>query len=172
MLWLQNPRWGRWSIAIVLTILAIWAEFGPDASVQHPFATELIAVGDQVGPHNTENRAIPQGLLNPTPATGFATRVFLAEEPITAGGITETPLAAPPDWWSIEVDLPTEATNGDEVELILLDTGVTVPGRVTAAPDSDPLSDGRGSVAIPPEMAVAVAVAVVNGRLVVLVRNP
>jgi hypothetical protein len=171
MLWLQNPQWGRWSIAVVLTVLAIWAEFGPDPSVQHPFATQEIAAGDEIGPHNTENRPIPRGLLNPIPATGFATRVFLAEEPITVGGIAEMPLGAPQGWWSIEVDLPTGVVKGDEVELILLDTGATVAGRVTSAPSDDPLADGRGSVAIPPEMAVAVASAVVNGRVAVLVRN-
>lgn len=171
MLWLQNPQWGRWSIAVVLTILAIWAEFGPDPSVEHPFATRDIAAGEPIGPDNTEARPVPGGLLSPVPLTGFATRPFHPDEPITPGGVSDVPKSAPEGWWSIEIALPKGAIEGDAVELILLDSGVTVSGVVTSAPVLDPLSANSGTVAIAPDSALAVASSVANGRVAVLVRN-
>lgn len=171
MLWLQNPPWARWAIALLITFVAVWAEFRPDQSRDHPFATERIAAGEALGPHNTESRSVPANLLTPVADGGFATRAFDPGEPITDGGVSTRPIAAPEGWWSVEVDLPAGADLGGEAQLVLLDGGLVVPGRVTAIAGDDPLSTGAGSVAIPPGMTAAVASAVASGRVVVLVKT-
>ncbi len=171
MLWLQSPQWARWGLAIVITAAAIWTEFRPDPSVEHPFAISPIGVGEPIGPTNTENRDIPSGLLEPVPDVGFATHGYEPGEPITTGGLSERPIVVPDGWWSIAVALPPGITVGSDVQLVLIDSGLVVPGRVTSVPYDDPLSSNEGSVAIPPESAAAVAAALLNGRVAVLVRT-
>lgn len=170
MLWLQNPPWARWFIAIVITVFAIWTEFRPEPSVEHPFAIELIEAGDEIGPKNTEIRMVPFDLLEPVSTTGFATRAYEPGEPITAAGLADEPITAPEGWWALEIDLPAGVAAGADIQVVLLDTGVLVPGRVTGKPNPDPLSNGAGSVALPPEWAATVASAALSGRIAVLVK--
>jgi hypothetical protein len=116
-------------------------------------------------------RLVPPGLLPRVEEYGYANRTFLADEPITPGGMTreDTPIAS--GWWDLEIAVPRTATVGDPVQLVLIDTGVAVAGTVRAVGDDDPLGNGLGSVAIPPDQAVAVAGAAANGRVIVLVSS-
>lgn len=171
MIWVQSPQWVRWILAIALTGVALWSEFGPDPSRPHPFAIQPIAAGDAIGPDNTELRPVPSGLLDPVPEHGYALRGFAPGEPIVVTGLAQEPPPGPPDWWSIEVDLPTGARLGAEVQLVLVETGSTVLGKVVGIPIDDPLAGSQGAVAIPPESAAIVARAVMTGQVVVLVRS-
>jgi len=171
VIWVQSPQWVRWILAIALTGVALWSEFGPDPSRPHPFAAKPIAAGEEISSDNTELRQVPDGLLDPVPDQGFALRSFDPGEPIVLAGWAEEPPPGPRNWWSIEVDLPAGAHLGAEVQLVLVEAGSTVPGRVVAIPADDPLSGSRGAVAIPPESVAIVARAAMTGQLVVLVRS-
>ncbi len=139
--------------------------------VEHPFAVETIAPGDEISDDMVEMRLVPSGLLPRVDEYGFARHAFLPHEPITPGGIANEETPSEPGWWHLEIAVPRTARAGDAVQLVLIDTGVVVAGTVRAIADDDPLGNGLGSVAIPPEQAVAVAAASANGRVVVLVSS-
>lgn len=139
--------------------------------VEHPFAIETIAPGDEISDDAIEMRLVPADLLPRVEEYGYANRKFLPDEPITPGGITSEDAPVSSGWWDLEIAVPRTARVGDPVQLVLIDTGVAVAGTVRAVADDDPLGNGLGSVAIPPDQAVAVAAAVANGRVVVLVSS-
>ncbi len=171
MIWLQRPPWIRWILSALIASGALWVEFGSGATTDHPFAIAEINTGDAITDLNTELRAIPSGILDDVAPIGFATRPFSVGEPLTPDGINETtPLPSSVDgWWALAVDVPAGARIGDGVQLVLLDSGLVVPGIVDAVAGDDPLGDGSGAVAIPSDYAVEVAAGVANGRVVILV---
>lgn len=171
MIWLQGPQWIRWTIAVTIAVVALWTEFRGDGMVEHPFAIETIAPGDEVSDDAVEMRLVPSGLLPRVDEYGFASRTFLPDEPITPGGIATEDTPSASGWWDLEIAVPRTARVGDPVQLVLIDTGVAVAGTVRAVADDDPLGSGLGSVAIPPDQAVAVAAASANGRVIVLVSS-
>jgi hypothetical protein len=168
VIWLQSPRWPRWSAAFLIVIGALWSEFS-DATVEYPFAVVAIAPGEEISPDNTETRTVPEGLFDPATPSPFATRAFAPGEPILASGTARERTTARSDWWALEIGLPAGAQRGDEVQIVLLDTGEVVGGIVHATPDEDPLGAGTGSVAVPAASSASVASAAAEGRAVVLV---
>lgn len=169
MIWLQKPPWIRWTLALIIAAVSVWVEFFGDASVDHPFAISEISPGEPITEENVEMRSIPAGVLEPVEAYGVANRAFAPGDPITGSGISDRAGGSPEGWWALELAVPPGAQVGDAVQLVLVDSGLVVPGRVEALNDSDPLSSGMGSVAVPPEDAAAAATAVSAGRVVVLV---
>lgn len=168
MIWLQDPPWIRWTVVILIAAVAIWTELGGDGTVQHPFAIAPIAPGEPLDDGNVEMRPVPLDLLPPVELPGYATRAFGPGEPIVSSGVSAEPPAAADGWWALEMDVPAGADAGDEVQVVLVDTGSVVPGRVLVAGGTDPLTTRTGSIAIPPEHAAATAVAASAGRVVVM----
>lgn len=169
VIWLQGPQWLRWTIAVSIAVVALWTEFTGEGMIEHPFAIETINAGDEISDDLIEMRLVPPGLLPIVDAYGFANRTFLPDEPITPGGIAGEGAPVASGWWDLEIAVPRTARVGDPVQLVLIDSGVAVGGTVRAVADEDPLGNGLGSVAIPPDQAVAVAAASANGRVIVLV---
>ncbi|MEX1037704.1 MAG: hypothetical protein WDZ96_02475, partial [Acidimicrobiia bacterium] len=168
MIWLQGPQWIRWTIAVIIAVVAVWAEFRGDGTVEHPFAIETIVAGEEITAKVVEMRRVPTGLLPPVDTFGYATRAFHPDEPITPGGVSSDEVVPDPGWWSLEIAVPRTAKPGESVQLVLIDSGVVVAGRIRAVAEDDPLGNGLGAVAVPPEHAVAVAAAAAGGRIVVL----
>lgn len=139
--------------------------------VEHPFAIETIAPGDEINGDTVEMRLVPSGILPGVDEYGFASRTFLPDEPILPGGIATDAAQAAPGWWHLEMAVPRTARVGDAVQIVLIDTGTAVAGTVQAVADDDPLGNGLGSIAIPPDQAIAVAAASASGRVVVLVSS-
>lgn len=173
MIWLQRPPWLRWLLTVSIAAGALWVEFGAGATVEHPFARIAISVGEAIVDENIEMRPVPAGLIPQVDPGGFASRPFAPGEPLTPSGVSaETPLPRSEEgWWALTVEVPSGADIGDGVQLVLVDTGLVVPGIIDSLGDEDPLSSGAGAVAIPAEFAVEAAQAIVNGRLVVLVES-
>lgn len=169
MIWLQSPQWSRWLVSVLIACAALWVEFGPDPSRDHPFAVEHIGAGELIGPSNTEMRKIPSDLLPRVEPGGYALRDFEPDEPLTVAGVSPYPHPIPRGWWSIAIDIPADAVLGGQVQVVLLDTGATVPGVVSAVSSDDPLLSATGAVAVSPDYAAAAALAAAEGRAVVLV---
>lgn len=166
---MQSPQWSRWLTTVLIACAALWIEFRPDPSRDHPFVLEHISAGELIGPANTEMRSVPAGLLDTVAASGYALRPFEPDEPLIASGVSTEPNPIPRGWWSIAIDVPVSAALGTPVQLVLLDTGAIVPGAVSQVSSDDPLITATGAVAVSPDHAAAVAMAVANGRAVVLV---
>jgi len=169
VLWLQTPPWGRWIAAGLIVIGALWVELRPDPSVEHPFATEEILAGAEIGEWNTRAQQVPAGLLEPVNVEGVALTDIAPGEPILTSSVGERAEKVPDGWWAIEVALPAGAAPGDKAEMVLLDSGSTVPAVVVTGATDDPLGSGLGSVAVSEEHAAEVAAGVVNGRVAVMI---
>ena len=87
MLWLQTPPWGRWIAAGLVVLGAVWVELRPDPSVEHPFATEAIVAGTEIGDWNTKPQRVPAGMLEPVTVGGVALTDIAPGDPILASSI-------------------------------------------------------------------------------------
>ena len=169
MLWLQTPPWGRWIAAGLIVLGALWVELRPQASVEHPFATEDIAAGAEIGDWNSRLQRVPAEMLEPVTLAGVALTDIAAGEPILASTVGAREEKIPNGWWTIEIALPGGAAPGDRAQVVLLDTGSVVPAVVATGVSDDPLGSGVGSVAVSGENAAEVAAATVNGRVAVMI---
>jgi hypothetical protein len=169
MLWFQPVPWVRWLLALLIASVAVYVEFRPDDSVEAPFATTLIAPGDPIDETNTELRKVPSDLLDSASRGTVATRSVLPGSPVMAGDVGERGGTVPTGWWVVGVTLPHGATVGDDVRLVLLDSGLEVSGVVAHPGSDDPFAAADGGVAVPPESSADVAMASAEGRLAVLI---
>lgn len=168
MLWFQPFPWARWGLVLLIAGIAGYIEFKPDASVQAPFAMRTINVGETIDETNTELRQVPDGLLETADMGAVATHRITPGSPVMASAVGEQGRTVPPGWWVVGVTLPDGAAVGDEVRLVLLDTGDEVSGVVAHPGSDDPFAAADGGVAVPPESSADVALAAANGRLAVL----
>jgi len=169
MLWLQPMPWGKWTLVILIAVVAVYVEFRPDPTVDSPFATAAIATGDVIDETNTELRRVPEGLLESAAKGEVATRSIPPGSPVLATDVGEQAHTVPPGWWIVGVTLPDGADVGDDVRLVLLDSGLEVPGVVAHPGSDDPFAAADGGVAVPSGQSSDVAMAAANGRLAVLI---
>jgi len=169
MLWFQPVPWVRWLLALLIAGVAVYVEFRPDDSVEAPFATILISPGDPIDETNTELKTVPSKLLDSASRGTVATRSVLPGSPVMAGDVGELGSTVPPGWWVVGVTLPQGVAVGDDVRLVLLDSGLEVSGVVAHPGSDDPFAAADGGVAVPPESSAEVAMASAAGRLAVLI---
>jgi hypothetical protein len=71
----------------------------------------------------------------------------------------------------VGVTLPAGADVGEEVRLVLLDSGKEVPGVVANPGSDDPFAAADGGVAVSPDNSAQVALAAASGRVAVLISS-
>jgi flagella basal body P-ring formation protein FlgA len=169
MLWFEPLPYGRWALVAVIAVFALWVEFKPEATVDQPFATVEIAAGDTIDGSNTEMHRVPAGMLRGAGLGEVAVRSIAPGEPVLAGDVGDPAAAVPAGWWVVGVSLPQSAVVGDDVRLVMLDSGNEVSGVVAHPGSDDPFAAADGGVAVPSEKASDVALAAANGRLAVLI---
>ena len=166
---MQTPPWGRWIAAGLIVVGAVWVELRPESSVEHPFASEEIHAGAEIGDWNTVLKRVPAGLLDPAVPDGVALTEIATGEPILASSLGGRNEKVPEGWWSIEMALPASARPGDAAQVVLLDAGTAVSAVVVAGATDDPLGSGLGTVAVPGEHAADVAAAAAEGRVAIMI---
>lgn len=169
MFWLQTPPWSRWILSGLLVAFAVWLEFRPAASVDHPFATETISVGEAITPSNTEMLSIRQGLIDPVSLDSVASSRVEAGNPVLRSDVEASSNAVPTDWWIVSADVPFGSVRGERARVVLLDTGQVVEAVIAAETTDDPFAATLGAVAVPSSSASDVAIAVATGRAAVLI---
>lgn len=169
MLWFQPMPWGRWALVLLIAAVALYIEFKPDDTVEAPFAITTISPGDVIDQTNTEQKRVPVGLLESAEPGEVATRTILPGWPVMASQVGEHGETVPPGWWVVSVALPDGAQIGDDVRLVLLESGEEVTGVVAHQGSADPFAAADGGVAVPPDSSSGVAVAAANGSLAVLI---
>jgi hypothetical protein len=167
-------------LAATLILAAAVVDLTGRATERYPFAADPIVAGAALTVADIEWRDIPRGLL-PTPpdiadGTGPADSAGLAAahdiapgEPITPSHVT-TGEVIPDGWWSVPVDLPEGVATGTAVRLVATEPQVDGAGVVARPTASGPFAvTSPGLVAVPPELAGAVARASAGGTLLVLI---
>lgn len=171
MLWLQTPQWSRWLAAGALVLVAAWTELRPDPVVTHPFALVDIAPGVVVDETNTEPRSLPDGALDRVDLGFIARRAIYAGSPVLPADVSVSEEFVPPGWWIVAVELPPQVAIGNDVKIVLLDTGETVDGVIASQASEDTFGVVTGGVAVPSGPAGEVAAAAAQGRVSVLVSS-
>lgn len=177
MLWIEKPPYWRWALVGLLVVTSLWLELRPDAAVDHPFLSRDVARGEAVE-ESLVWRRVPEGVLERVEASGFAARPLVSGQPLLRGDAVPRPVTAPPDWWIVEVEVPTEAAAGGRVQLVVLPEpgsrpltpieGVVVQVRPAGYEGGNPVA----SVAVPPESAATAAAAIAEQRVSALVQPP
>ena len=153
----------------LVAVVAVYIEFRPDPSIETLYAVTDITPGSVLDETNSEMRRVPSGLFEGADTGDVTTEPVYAGEPVLASDVSEESETIPLGWWVIGVTLPDGADTGDDVMLVLLDTGDEVEGVVAHPGVDDPFAAADGGVAVPPDSASEAAVAAANGRLAVLV---
>lgn len=156
-------------MAILVAAVALYVELRPDATVEQPFATTDLVPGDVVDDINTEMRATPAGVLDGATTGDVVSRPIPMGDPVLRSDVGSGTAILPTGWWVVSVALPNGADIGDQVRLVLLDTGLEIAGVVAHPGSDDPFAAADGGVAIPPESSAEVALAAAEGRLAVLI---
>ncbi len=172
MYWLRKPPYLRYGAAALVVIGAFWLELRPTATVLHPFAAEELPAGTPLNEAPVDWREIPSGLLPPVDTSGVLHRPVASGSPILPADVGGGAVSAVPEgWWGIELPLPTLATPGRSVQIVVLSERTrSVAGVVLEQQEGlDPFGLPTGLVAIPAEDAVGVAAAAAEGRVAVLV---
>ena len=174
MLWMSRPPYVRWTFIGLLVLVSLWLEIRPTPTVSHPFLTRDLARGEPVG-EALEWREIPGGVLEPVAGIGLANHRLAEGQPLLQGDTVEIALQVPPGWWVLDLPVPSEATAGTRIQLVVLPEAGHQPvppigGIVTAVRKAEYAGDGPvGSVAFPPDLAATAAVAIAEDRVSVLV---
>ena len=176
MYWFRRPLYLRYVAAALVLVGAAWIELGEPARTSHPFAAERLTPGTPLREAALEWREIEAGLLSPVDLDGQITRHVYAGAPLLPADVDPIHSLVPAGWWTLEAPLPGRALPGQAVSLILLPAAPLEQARVIGGivvelpPDEDGFSfgDDNGLVAVPGDDAAEAALAVAEGRVVVL----
>ncbi len=171
MLWLQTPAWGRRLAALALAGIAVFVEFSPSSSADHPFLTSDVVAGDEIGDWNTDMRQVPEGVFGEVSLPAVAGQPINAGEPLLASMLGGAEDLVPPGWLVLEIELPPSATRGSSAKLVLVNTGDIFDAVVVSVSGESALGATRGEVAVEDRAAGAVAGAVARGDALALIET-
>jgi hypothetical protein len=178
MFWMRRPPYVAWLLGSLLVIVAVISDLRTPPQRAYPFAQSDIAIGDPVDPDLIEWRDLPDGSLPVVEVEGaVAGRPIGRGEPITPSAISREAVA-PSGSWAVPLDLPAGAHVGDAVRLVATDPPLAVDGVVVEPSPGDteqldPFApSSAGLVAVPENVATAVAAAILNGDVLVLIAPP
>ncbi|MEN8113953.1 MAG: SAF domain-containing protein [Actinomycetota bacterium] len=169
MFWLTRPPYLRWAAAASIVVFALVWDLRSTAEALYPFASKTISPGAPITDELVEWRPVPMGIMAmPDLSRPVASREIEAGEPIVPSAVSGETLV-PEGWWSVPVALPATAEPGARVRLIGTEMPFDVEGVVVSRGTDDLFSySDSGSVAVPPDAASNVAVAALDGTLIVL----
>ena len=168
MLALSKPPYLRWLVACALIAGAFAWDVSGRATELAPFASIDIERGHSIVGTDIEWKATPVGLFDAFVPEGATAAVDIRRgDPITGSSVS-VGMAVPVGWWTVPVDMPASVVASDKVRLLLAE-GVGVDGIVVEnAREDDFGMQTQGLVAVPGDIADAVAVAAATGDLIVL----
>ena len=170
MYWLARPSYWRWAAAILLIGASVYFEIRPTPTVEHPFAATALAAGTDLAQADVVWRSIPMGVLPETTLEGVLLVDLDQGEPLVPAMIDLAP-AAPPGWWALSVPVPEGSLPGSKLRLVVdvREEPRVVPGLLIRPFEEETIEGTTALVAIPEGEAGAVAAALADGALSVLV---
>lgn len=170
MYWLARPSYWRWAGAILLVGASLYFELRPTPSVQHPFAGTDLTAGSDISQAEIDWRSVPIGVLSETILEGFLLVNVESGQPLVPAMLGTGPLI-PTGWWGVSVPVPEGSLPGSEVRLVVDIRGAprVVPGLLIRTFETATIEGSTALVAIPESEAGAVAAALADSALSVLV---
>ena len=173
MYWLARPSYWRWAAAILLVGASLYFELRPTPSVEHPFAGADLTAGSDLAAAVIDWRTVPLGVLPETILEGFLLVDVDSGQPLVPALIGAAP-PIPTGWWGVSVPVPEGSLPGSEVRLVVDVRGTprVVPGLLIRTFAEATIEGSTALVAIPESEAGAVAAALADNALSVLVGPP
>ncbi|MGH8927846.1 MAG: hypothetical protein ACRDWH_05815 [Acidimicrobiia bacterium] len=170
MFWLARPSYGRWAVAILLVVVSVYFEIRPAPTVRHPFSGAPLAAGSELNEALIDWRHVPIGVLPPVNIEGRLLVDVPAGQPLVPALIGTSP-AIPAGWWALTVPVPEASIPGTEVRLVVdvRTNPRVIPGLLIRTFQSTGLDGTTALVALPETEAGAVAAALADSALTVLV---
>lgn len=170
MYWLARPSYWRWAAAILLVGASLYFELRPTPSIEHPFAGADLTAGTDIREAVVDWRSIPIGVLPETTLDGYLLVDVAAGQPLVPAMLDDAPLI-PTGWWAVAVPVPEGSLPGAEVRLVVDVRGAprVVPGLLIRTFEEATIEGSTALVAIPEAEAGAVAAALADSALSVLV---
>lgn len=170
MYWLARPSYWRWAAAILLVGASLYFELRPTPSVDHPFAGADLSAGSDVTTAAIDWRPVPIGSLPATALDGFLLVDVEMGQPLVAAMLGSAP-PMPTGWWGVSVPVPEGSLPGAEVRLVVDIRGTprVVPGLLIRTFTEATIEGSTALVAIPESEAGAVAAALADSALSVLI---
>jgi SAF domain-containing protein len=171
--WLARPSYWRWAVAILLVGASFYFEVRPTPTVEHPFAGADLTAGTDITAEPISWRRVPVGVLPETIVEGLLLVDVASGQPLVPSMLDSAP-SIPKGWWAISVPVPEGSLPGSEVRLVVDVRGNprVVPGLLIRSFDEATIEGTTALVAIPEGEAGAVAAALTDGALSVLVGPP
>lgn len=165
---MASPPYWRWLAAGAVIVIAAYMDLSGPATESYPFAATATEPGAVV---QLEWREIPAGVLGPPGDLSGVAHVRLeAGTPIVVGVLAPAN-AVPPDWWALQAEIPSQAPVGSRVLVAIARPDSEVIGIVVAPSSSTGFGGATpGLLAIPPQHAAEVAVALAEQRATLLIQ--
>jgi hypothetical protein len=136
----------------------------------HPFAASDIVAGAVLADDTVEWRKVPRGLM-PVPGLDgkVASHALQRGDPITPSALADH-RSPPVDWWSVELPLPEGTTAGLRARVVVDDPPLAIDAVIVSVADGGAFDRStNGLVAVPAEVADAIARAATRGNALVLI---
>lgn len=173
MYWLARPSYWRWAAAILLVSTSLYFELRPTPTVDHPFAGADLVAGADIAQAEISWLPVPVGVMPQTVLEGFLLVDVASGQPLMPSMLDAAP-SIPTGWWAISVPVPEGSIPSTEVRLVVDVRGTprVVPGLLIRSFEESTIEGTTALVAIPEGEAGAVAAALADGALSVLVGPP
>lgn len=156
------------AVAVVFAVLAI--EFRPATTERLPIAAADLPAGATVTEADVEWVDVSKGAIEPAALPAILSRTVPAGAPISAADVASDTIEIPADWLQIELEVPAATKSGATVVAVMSSSRLDRPatGVVTQAPEATGFDALTAMVAFGPSDAVAVAHALADGTVTVL----
>lgn len=167
---MSRPPYLRRFAAVMVVLGAVALEFRPTATERLPLAAVDLPAGATVTEDDVRWVDVSGSMGEPVDLPIELTRKVPAGSPISVADVDPASIDVPADWLRIELEVPVATQNGATVVAVLSQSRFDRPanGVVTQAPTSIGFDAVTAMVAFPPSDAVAVAHALADGSVTVL----
>lgn len=171
MLWLSRPPYLRWLAASLVLALGFLIELRPQDTTPVPVATTEMAAGAAITESDVVWKQGPVELFAEVALPAYLTRSVNAGTLILAADLAEHPVAAPADWWSLELAVPPSTESGTAVLAVVTSEGQseTYVGLTTAHLSDDGFGEALTLVAFSQPDAIRVAAGMADGQVTLLI---
>ena len=170
MFLLSRPPYVRRAIAAIVVLVAVMIELRPSTTERLPVAIVDLPAGVTVTESDVDWIDVSPGLGAPVDLPAVLSRTVPAGAPVSAADVDPSTIEIPGGWLQIELDVPAATQQGATVVAVMTPSTLdhTATGLVTQAPKDTGFDALTALVAFEPSDAVAVARAVAQGTVTVL----
>ena len=157
----------------MVVMAAVIIEVRPSTTERLPVAIVDLPAGATVTEADVEWLEVSPGLGGPIELPAVLSRTVPAGAPVSVADVDSSTVAIPSGWLQIELDVPAATLHGATVVAVMTPSTPhhTATGLVTLAPNATGFDTVTALVAFEPSDAVAVARAVAEGTVTVLLER-